>query len=132
MPLIERVVPAFYALFSMWLFWFSSRQPLPKSWFYAACASVALIVFLWEVSRTWGWRLQMAPEELQVRRYFRWNVIPWAQIRAVEVRSVRSRGSVREAVTLTLASNATLRLGVFGYLGARALRDRIREEIAQR
>jgi hypothetical protein len=131
-PLIERVLPAFEALFSIWLFWFSLRQPLPKSWFYAACASIALLVFLWDVGRTWGWRLQMAPEELRVRRYFRWSVIPWAQIRAVEVSSVRSRGSVREAVTLTLSSNATLRLGVFGYLGARALRDRLRQEIAQR
>ena len=131
-PLFARALPALEALFCIWLFWFSSRQPLQKSWPYAACASIALILFLWDVGRTWGWKLQMAPGELRVRRYFRWNVIPWAQIRAVEVSSVRSRGSVLEAVTLKLASNTTLRLGVFGYVGARALRDRIREELAQR
>ena len=61
---------------------------------------------------------------------FRWSAIPWTQIQAAETGSAGGRN--QEAVTLTLTSNARLRLGTFGYRFARVLRDRLRKEINQR
>jgi len=72
----------------------------------------------------------MSPEELRVRRNFRWSTIPWTQIQAAETGSAGGRNE--EAVTLTLTSNTRLRLGTFGYRFARVLRDRLRKEINQR
>jgi len=131
-PVIRRVVPAFEAALSIACFWFSTTQAVPKSWFDAAIGSIFLIVFLWDGGRVWGWGLLMSPEELRVRRYFRWSVIPWAQIRAVETKTKYARGSAYVTVTVALASKSRLRVGTFGDPFGSALRDRLREEIAQR
>jgi hypothetical protein len=131
-PLIQRIVPIFEAALSLTFFWFSTTRPAPKSWLMAAVGSIFLAIFLWEGGRVWGWGLQMSPEELRVRRYFRWSAIPWAQIRAVEAKTKYARGAAFVTVTLVLASKSRLRVGTFGDSFASALRDRLREEIAQR
>jgi membrane protein YdbS with pleckstrin-like domain len=129
-PTIERAAPVLEGSLFIWCCWYSIAKAEPKSWFYAALASILLIVFLRDVSRFWGWKLQVSPEELRVRRNFRWSAIPWTQIQAAETGSAGGRN--QEAVTLTLTSNARLRLGTFGYRFARVLRDRLRKEINQR
>jgi membrane protein YdbS with pleckstrin-like domain len=129
-PTIERAAPVLEGSLSIWCFWYSIAKVEPKSWFYAALASILLIIFLRDVSRFWGWKLQMSQEELRVRRNFRWSAIPWTRIQAAETGPAGGRN--QEAVTLTLASNARLRLGTFGYRFARVLRDRLRKEINQR
>jgi membrane protein YdbS with pleckstrin-like domain len=129
-PTIERAAPVLEGSLSIWCFWYSIAKAEPKSWLYAALASILLIIFLRDVSRFWGWKLQMSPEELRVRRNFRWSAIPWTQIQAAEAGPAGGRS--QEAVTLTLASNARLGLGTFGYRFARSLRDCLRKEINQR
>jgi hypothetical protein len=130
-PLIQRIVPIFEAALSLAFFWFSTTRPAPKSWFMAAVGSIFLTIFLWEGGRVWGWGLQMS-EELRVRRYFRWSAIPWAQIRTVETKTKYARGAAFVTVTLALASKSRLPVGTFSGPFASALRDRLREEIAQR
>lgn len=129
-PTIERAAPVIEGSLSIWCFWYSIAKAEPKSWFYAALAAILLIIFVRDVSRFWGWKLQMSPEELRVRLNFRWSAIPWTQIQTTETGPAGGRN--QEAVTLTLASNARLRLGTFGYRFARVLRDRLRKEINQR
>ncbi len=130
-PLVRRVVPAFEAALSIACFWFSTTQAAPKSWFDAAIGAIFLIIFLWDGGRVWGWGLQMSPGELRVRRYFRWRAIPWAQIRDVETRTKYARGTAFVTLTVALASKSRLHVGTFGGPFASALRDRLREEIAQ-
>jgi hypothetical protein len=131
-PTVERLGPLLEAVFATWLFWYGARQPLRVSWYYSAGATIALIVFLWDFSRTWGWRVQFGGEDLRIRRYFLWRAIPWGQVRAVEFGTVRSRGAVRSSVVLKLAANRTFRLGVFAVPYAHALRDGLRRELASR
>lgn len=131
-PLNERIVPAFEAALSIGLFWYGIAVTPSASWRFASYAAIILVVTVWDFSRTSGWRLQTSAEELRIRRYFRWNVIPWSQIRSLGTAPVRSRGNNREILNLTLASGARFRLGVFGYPFARALCDRLRSELAQR
>lgn len=125
----ERIVPVFEALLGICLFWYSVTTPPPKSERFTALAWLILIVFLVDAGRLWGWALRMSPAELQVRRYFRWSAIPWTQIRGVELTSGRS--PYQQGVTLALAPDGKLRLGAFAYPFARALRDRLRQEIAK-
>jgi membrane protein YdbS with pleckstrin-like domain len=129
-PIIERAAPVLQGSLSIWCFWYSIAKAEPKSWLYAALASILLIIFLRDVSRFWGWKLQMSPEELRVRRNFRWSAIPWTQVQSAETSPAGGRN--QEAVTLTIASNARLCLGTFGYRFARVLRDRLREAITHR
>jgi hypothetical protein len=90
----------------------------------------ATVMFFWDSARIWGWKLEMCPEGLRIRRYYRWRSIPWGQIRVVE--SVSAPGRAQEAVVLKLNSNVSERLGSFNYAFARNLRDRLRIEIGQR
>jgi hypothetical protein len=129
-PLTERVAPVLEAVLSVWCFWYSVAQPARKPALMASLGSLLLLIFLWDGSRLWGWKLAIFPEELRVRRYFQWSAIPWAQIHVVEVGPGWGRN--QESVILTLASGATLRLGSFGYPFSRVLRDRLRTEIAER
>jgi membrane protein YdbS with pleckstrin-like domain len=126
-PMIERVAPVLEAPLSIWCFWHSSATAQPTSWLFAALATILLILFLRDVIRFWGWKLQMSPQEMRVRRNYRWTAIPWREIQAVH--TVPAGGRNQEAVTLTLAANATLSLGTFSYPFALALRDRLRDEI---
>ena len=132
LPWIERIIPLFEAALAVWFFWLAATQPRPNSWRYAGFGTIILLVTLWDFSRTWGWQLEASPEGLRLQRYFRWSTLPWSGIRAVDVTPVRSRGGNREAVKLTLANDHTIRLGVFGYAFARALRNRLRSELSQR
>lgn len=132
LPLIERIPPVLEAAFSVWLFWHAKAQPSPTSWHYVVFGAIALCVTLWDFSRTWGWKLELSPEGLRLQRYFQWSTLPWSRIRNVDVAPVRSRGGNREAVKLTLADDCTIRVGVFGFAFARAVRDRLRRELAQR
>jgi hypothetical protein len=131
-PRVERAAPMLEALFSIWLFWYGARRPPPTSWYFTGAASIALLVFLWDFSRTWGWCVQIGAQELRVRRYFWRREIPWAQLRGVEFGSVQSRGATRASVVLTLPANRTFRLGVFSAPYASALRDGLRKELAWR
>lgn len=89
---------------------------------------ICLMAFFWDAARMWGWRIELLPEELRVRRYFRWATIPWNQIRDIE--SV-SAGHTQEALVLKLVSRKSWRLGTFDVVYARNTRDRLRQEIAQ-
>jgi Bacterial PH domain len=88
---------------------------------------LSLVLFFWDGRRIWGWRLEMLPDGLRVRRGFRWSTIPWEQIRTVE--SV-GRGN-QERVVVKLTSHSEF-LGTFNFAFARNLRDRLRIEVAQR
>ncbi len=90
---------------------------------------ISLLAFFWDGARIWGWRLELLPAGLRIRRYFRWTMIPWNQIRGVEsVSAARSQ----EALVLKLASRKSERLGTFDVVYARNTRDRLRQELAQR
>src|SRR6201999_456570 len=129
-PMIERIAPVLEASFSIFGFWIASEKAQPASWFFAALASVLMIIAMRDGGRFWGWKLQISADALGVRRNFRWSSIAWMTIHAVE--SVSAGGRNQEAVILTLATNATLSLGIFSYPFARALRDGVRDEITHR
>jgi hypothetical protein len=90
---------------------------------------ISVVAFFWDGARIWGWRLDLLPAGLRMRRYFRWTMIPWDQIHGVE--SV-SAGRNQEALVLKLASSKSERLGKFDVVYARNTRDRLRQELAQR
>lgn len=127
-PLMERLRPILQLAICVTCLALAIRQPISRSWSLPALAIVFFGLFLLDSARIWGWRLQISPEELRIRRAFRWSTIPWAEIRSVE--SSYAGRPRQEAVTLRLASDACLRLGTFSYGFARALRDRLRQEIA--
>jgi hypothetical protein len=129
-PIIERIAPVLEASFSIIGFWVASKKAQPASWFFATLALVILIISLRDGARFWGWKLQISAEELRVRRNFRWSSIAWMKIHEFECVSAGSRN--QEAVILTLATNATLSLGIFSYPFARALGDRVRDAITHR
>jgi membrane protein YdbS with pleckstrin-like domain len=123
-PRVQRVGSLFEVAFSVWCIWQSTLNP--KYWVFVALGSM----LLWDAVRILGWKLEMSPQELRIRRYFLWNTIPWRQIRSVEVGPTWGRG--QEAVKLTLESRTPLNLGAFGYAFACLLRDRLRNEVTQR
>jgi hypothetical protein len=104
----------------------SGRYP---SWFTLPAGAALTVLFFWDAARIWGWRLEILPEALRVRRRFRWTMIRWDQIRKVE--SV-PRGRNQERVVLHLVSHSAEPLGTFGGGFARNLRDRLRQELARR
>src|ERR1700680_727336 len=132
LPVSQRVVPVFEAALAIGFLWLSGTQAAPKSRFIAAVGLLFMIIFIWDGAGAWGWGLQMSPEELRVRRYFRWSAIPWSQIRSVESETKYSRGVALVTVIVVLASESRVCLGTLGDPFASALRDSLREEIAQR
>jgi hypothetical protein len=104
----------------------SGRYP---SWFTLPAAAALTVLFFWDAARIWGWRLEILPDALRMRRRFRWTMIPWDQIRKVE--SV-PRGRNQERVVLHLVSHSLEPLGTFGGGFARNLRDRLKQELARR
>jgi hypothetical protein len=104
----------------------NSRTPVG---FFCALGLISLVAFFWDGARIWGWRLDVLPAGLRIRRYFGWTMIPWGQIRGVE--SVAA-GRNQEALVLMLASRKSERLGKFDVVYARNTRDRLRQELAQR
>jgi len=104
----------------------SGRYP---AWFALPAGAALALLFFWDAARIWGWRLEILPDALRVRRLFRWTMIPWNQIRKVE--SVPT-GRNQERLILHLVSHSLLPLGTFGGGFARNLRDRLRQELARR
>ncbi len=137
-PWQEQIEPVIWALGGAGLFTSLYRgtgaySPL----FFVVVGTALVLLFLWDALRIWGWRLEILPEGLRLRRAFRWREIPWTDIRAVEsapalLRRLHARARNQEVVTLQLVSNSSERVGTFVYVFARNLRDRLRLEIAQR
>ena len=127
----ERIVPVIWALGTLFLvpsFSGSARRTL--CWLCLPLGVLAAIMFFRDCARIWGWSLEMLPEGLRIRRYYRWSTIPWKQINGVE--SASAFGRDQEAVVLKLKSGASEGLGSFNFAFARNLRDRLRIEVAQR
>jgi len=126
----ERILPLIWAFCSVVLVPGLSRSTTRTPyWFTLPLGLFALFMFFRDGARIWGWRLEIHPEGLRVRRYYRWSTIPWQQIEAVA--SVDA-GRSEEAVILKLKSTAAERLGTFNCAFARNLRDRLRIEVAER
>ncbi len=124
----EQIEPLIWVLCSLLL------VPLPNAgrypyWVTLPLGLLSLLMFFWSGSRIWGWRLEILPEGLRIRRRFRWSTIPWGQIKTVE--SIAT-GRSQERVVLKLASHTSERLGTFNCAFARNMRDRIRNEITER
>lgn len=129
---VEQIVPLILAFVALVLI----ADPHVKTirypyWVTLPLGLLVMTSFVREAGRIWGWRLEILPEELRVRRYYRWSAIPWTQIRAVETRTRYVRGAGQTTVTLSLASSPPFRVGRFDDAFARILRDRLREEIAE-
>jgi len=92
---------------------------------------IMVAMFFWDGARVWGWKLEITPSSLRVRRFFRWADFPWERIRSVRI-TEESRDRRREVVALTLMGNSTEALGAFDPPFARNLRDRLRAELANR
>jgi hypothetical protein len=103
-----------------------SRTP---AWTAYCLGLICLVAFFWDAARIWGWRLELLPEGLRVRRYFRWATIPWDRIHSVE--SV-SAGRNREVLVLKLITHKSERLGKFDAFYVQNARDRLRQELADR
>ncbi len=122
---IEQIVPLIWALCSLVLIPGISRN-MGRVGF--PVGILALAMFFWDGSRIWGWKLEILPSGLRVRRRFREAMIPWDQICSV---NSLSAGRNQEAVVLGLASRRSERLGTFDVVYARNLRDRLRYELAK-
>jgi hypothetical protein len=90
---------------------------------------LSLVMFFWDGVRIWGWKLEILPEGIRIRRRFRWNTIPWKEIQSV---TTIEKGVSNELVVVKLVSRKSELLGKFHFVFARRLRDRLRIEIAQR
>jgi hypothetical protein len=127
-PWSEQVQPLIWALACILLVPGLNKYP-ERYWIEFPLGLLALFLLFWDGSHIWGWRLEILPDALRVRRHFRWSTIPWDQIRAVV--SVTA-GRTSERVVLKLTSHATENLGTFLDSFARILRDRLRHELSAR
>jgi hypothetical protein len=125
----EQIEPLIWALGTLLLLpWHYTGRESGLYWVRFPFGLLSACLLVWDGLRIWGWRLEILPEGLHVRRRFRWKTIPWDQIRSVES---LSRGR-QERVILNLVSNTSENLGTFIDAFARNLRDRLRIELAQR
>jgi hypothetical protein len=127
-PLSEQIEPFVWALGCLLLVPGLDSQP-GRYWIYFPFGVAALLLFLWDAKRIWGWRLEIASDGLRVRRDFRWATIPWDQIRAIDTSEA---GRTQERVVVKLTSHASESLGTFLDSFARSLKDRLRYELAHR
>ncbi len=124
----EQIEPLIWVLCSLLLVARAETWRYPY-WLTLPLGALSLVMFFWSGSNIWGWRLEILPEGLRVRRRFRWTTIPWGQIKTVEsIATGRSQGRV----VLALVSHSSEQLGTFNDAFARNMRDRLRNEIAQR
>jgi hypothetical protein len=123
------VLPLIWGGVSLNCIYSSATQHLPWARFNAGIGLALLVLFVWDGCRIWGWKLEMLPHGLRVRRRFRWSTIPWKKISSVESVPIWVRN--QEAVALKLASHSSERLGAFNDVFAHILRDRLRTEIRQ-
>ncbi|HUN61703.1 MAG TPA: PH domain-containing protein [Candidatus Sulfotelmatobacter sp.] len=127
-PFSEQVEPLVWALGMLLLVPGFDRTP-GHYWLHFPLGLAAAVLFVWDVGRIWGWRVELLPEGLRVRRRFRWTLMPWDQIQSVDSRDA---GRSQEGVVLKLRSHDSVDLGKFFVAFARNLRDRLRYELAQR
>ena len=125
----DQIQPLLWAVCSALLLLPQLNTGRNSRWFTLPLGVFVLVMFFLEGSRIWGWKLQLLPDALRVRRRFRWSTIPWPRISAVESKHARR---FQESVLVKLASRGSERLGTFNYLFARNLRDRLLYELAQR
>lgn len=126
----ELLQPLVWAAASIACLYGSAGGRPPASRLKAVLGAAFLILLFWDGGRIWGWKLEILPEVLRIRRRFRWSTIPWQQIRSVESVPIWARD--QESVILKLASHTEERLGTFVFMFARNLRDRLRIEITKR
>jgi PAS domain-containing protein len=126
----ERVTPFIWAIGSFYLIRRALLQEGRSFSLVFVTTGILLAAFFFEeLIRLWGWRIQIEPGELGVRRWFRWRRFRWQDIRSVESVGVWRRGE--EGVILRLSPSSEERLGYFDVAFARILRDRLRHELAQ-
>lgn len=126
-PLGEQVEPFIWALGFLLLIPGLNPQDRDKYWIGLPLGVLFVVMFFFEASRIWGWRLELLAEGIRVRRRFRWTLIPWDQIQSVES---RGGGRNQERVVLKLCSHHSLELGSFYAAFARNMSDRLRRELA--
>ena len=127
----EQIVPLIWALGTLLLLP-ALYTPRERDLYWIRFPFGVLFAFLlfWDGLRIWGWRLEILPGELRIRRRFRWKAILWGQVKSVE--SIAGRGRNQEQVFLKLGSGTSEPLGSFNVAFARNLRDRLRFELSQR
>ena len=126
-PVAEQLPPILWLLLFFCSVWLSLTQPASRGGTIALFGS--FLLFVGDGARIWGWSVRPQTDGLAMRRYFRWTVVPWNEISAVETGTALSR--YQEAVILT-TRNGSMRMGTFSYKFARVLRDHLREEVAMR
>ncbi len=72
----EQIEPLIWALCSLLLVARADTWRYPY-WLTLPLGALSLVMFFWSGSNIWGWRLEILPEGLRVRRRFRWTTIPW-------------------------------------------------------
>ena len=112
----------------------SGRSP---SWFTLLLGAGFSLLFVWDAMRIWGWRLEILPQGLRIRRYFRWSMIPWEKFLSVDsvpagMKILPAHLRAKEMIVVSLRPGSSERLGTFGFAFARNLRNRLREEIKNR
>jgi hypothetical protein len=126
----EQILPLIWAVVSLLLipqlYDKGGRDPY---WLGFPIGLGALIMFFREATRIWGWKLELLPEGIHVRRNFRWTTIPWDQIHSIQDADAGGR---TESVTVKLLAHHSERLGTFNVAFARRLRDRLRQELSRR
>lgn len=127
-PLGEQFEPFIWALGFLLLIPGLAPQHRDSYWIGLPLGLLFVVVFFFEASRIWGWRLELLAEGIRVRRRFRWTLIPWDQIQSVESRGGRRN---QERVALKLRLHHSLELGTFYVAFARNMRDRLRRELAR-
>jgi hypothetical protein len=127
----EQIEPLLWAIGSLLLvpgLFGSTREPRFAT---VALGLLSLALFFWDGTRIWGWRLELLPEGIRIRRRYSWAAIPWEQITTIESKPA-NWGRNQENVVVDLAAGSSEKLGTFGVGFARNLRDRLRYELAQR
>lgn len=128
----EQIMPAIFGLCAVGLLFSGSRGDDPRNSPFVTIPLGILSagMFLWQAPQIWGWRLELSPNELRIRRLFRWTAVPWDQITAVD--STSRSGRQQESVVLRLSPHSKEILGTFNAAFAHNLRDRLRYELEQR
>jgi hypothetical protein len=107
----------------------AGSDPREPYWLIAPLGIGALVMFLHEAARIWGWRAEFTEGAFRVRRNFRWETILWERIASVHTKDKPGR---EDTVRLTLIPNEPLTVGTFYAPFARALRDAICAELESR
>lgn len=126
-----QIQPLIWGACAVGFLGFSRSAPYPL-WFSLSLGAGMAVLFCWDAIRIWGWRIEVLPEGLHIRRRYQWTTIPWEQIKAVESHPAKSGRAAQESVALKLVSGPPQPLGTFGVAFGRNLRDRLRYELTQR